>query len=304
MNVCSCNNTNNIDYFLTASNRHRPLIKVMTPDFRTSTTTQYSVRERPGLVKLKKAVLDLNVTAVNRQINSPWRVAALPTGEAAVINDGSQVVKINKTGQTIKELYSCRCDSSNHIWGILSLGYYLYVTHQNGTIVEIKPHTGQLINVYNIPDVGHIIHYGSLWSNPSKIPNTDILLLPDFRKGEVFSYNLTSRHKQVHLTGLSRPTSVCYSFYNNSTLFVVCQSGRHIIDIYNSSWHLESSFRGRDDNLYYPLAAIMSCNNTILVSDHHNNRISVFTTDGVFLYHLLTPSDSLLLQTISVGGEQ
>ena len=94
----------------------------------------------PGLLKLKKPVLDLNVRAVNRQINSPWRVAALPAGEAAVVNGGNWVLQINKTGQTIKELYSCRCDLSNHIWGILSLGYNLYVTHKNGTIVEIKPH--------------------------------------------------------------------------------------------------------------------------------------------------------------------
>ena len=330
MNVCSCINTHNIACFVAASTTHRTVIPVSTTDVNASNTTQTSVREQPpttsglvrdsittpgllreppttpgllreppttpGLLKLKKPVLDLNVRAVNRQINSPWRVAALPAGEAAVVNDGSQVVKINKTGQTIKELYSCRCDLSNHIWGILSLGYNLYVTHKNGTIVEIKPHTGQLINVYHIPDVGYINNHGSLWSNPSKIPNTDILLLPDTRKGEVFSYNLTSRHKQIHLTGLSRPTSVSYSFYNNSTLFVVCQSGRHIIDIYNSSWHLASSFGGvgtADGNLKYPYAAIVSSKHTVLVSDHYNNLVSVFTADGVFLYHLLTQSDGI-----------
>ena len=243
-----------------------------------------------------KAILDLDVTAVTNQINNPWRVAALPEGHAAVVNAGSQVVKINKTGQTVKALYSCSCDSSNHIWGILSLGYNLYVTHKNGTIVEIKPHTGQLLNVYDISDVNNIIHFGSLWSDPSKIPNTDILLLPDYIKGEVFSYNLTSRHKQVHLTGLSYPSSVSYSFYNNSTHYIVCQQGRHKISIYNSSWHLVSSFGGvgtADGYLYYPLAAIMSYSNTILVSDSNNDRMSVFTIDGVFLYHLLTQSDGI-----------
>ena len=297
MDVCSCNNTHNIACFVTANTRHRTVIKVSTPDVSTSTittTTQSSARERPtrpGLVKLKKAVLDLNVTAVNRQINRPWHVAALPGGEAAVVSSGNWVMKIDKRGQTIKELYSCSCDSSNIIWGILSLGYNLYVTHRNGTIVEIKP--GELINVYHIPDVDSINHHGSLWSNPSKILNTDILLLPDIRKGEVFSYNLTSRHKQVHLTGLSRPSSVSYSFYNNSALFVVCENGRHIINIFNSSWHLVSWFGDHDVNLYYPFAAIMSYNNTIYVSDYYNNQISVFRTDGVFLYHLLTQSDGI-----------
>ena len=231
---------------------------------------------------LNKPALDLNV-------------AALPEGEAAVVNGGNQVVKINKTGQTIKELYNCQ-SCYDYIEGLLLLGSDLYVTHSNGTVVEIQPHTGDLLNVYNIPDVSGIYHYGSLWSEPSKIPNTDILLLPDWNKGEVFSYILPSRHKQVHLTVLLDPSSVSYSFYNNSTYYIVCQHYLHTISVYNSSWDLVSSFGGygsSDGYLYFPYAAIMSYNNTILVSDWDNNRISVFTTDGVFLYHLLTQSDGL-----------
>ena len=251
-------------------------------------TTQASVRpDEPDL--------DLDVTAVNNQITNPHYVAALPEGEAAVVNGGNQVLKINKTGQTIKELYNCQ--SCDNIRGLLLLGSNLYVIHKNGTTVEIQPHTGQLLNVYHIPGVSYIQHFGTLWSDPSKIPNTDILLLPDYRKGEVFSYNLTSRHKQVHLTYLSYPFSVSYSFYNNSTHYIVCQYNHHTITIYNSSWDLVSSFGGfgySDGHLIHPYAAIMSYNSTILVSDHYNNRISVFTTDGVFLYHLLTQSDGIL----------
>ena len=121
---------------------------VSTPDVSTSTTTQSSARihpTTPDLGILKKPVLDLNVTAVNHQINRPWRIAALPRGEAAVVNVGNLVVRINKAGQTIKELYSCSCDLFNHIWGLLLLGSNLYVTHKNGSIVEIQPHTGQLM---------------------------------------------------------------------------------------------------------------------------------------------------------------
>ena len=243
---------------------------------------------------LNKPVLDLNVTAVNHQISNPQFVAALPEGEAAVVVDVNQVVKINKTGQTIKELYDCQ--SCYNIEGLLLLGSNLYVIHGNSSVVEIQPHTGDLLNVYNIPDVDYIYHWGSLWSDPSKIPDTDMLLLPDYYKREVFSYNLTSRHKQVHLTGLSYPTSMSYSFYNNSTHYIVCQNFCDKISIYNSSWDLVSSlgYFGRSDGDFnHPQAAIMSYNSTILVSDRDNDRISVFTTDGVFLYHLLTQSDGI-----------
>ena len=244
---------------------------------------------------LNRPVLDLDVTSVNHQITIPRFVAALPEGEAAVVNEYSQAVKINKTGHTIKELYNCQL-CNDYIEGLLLLGSNLYVTHVNGSIVKIQPQTGQLLNIYHIPDVYVIYHHGSLSSDPSKIPNTDILLLPDYNKGEVFSYNLTSRHKQVHLSGLSTPTSVSYSFYNNSTHYIVCQQYHHTISIYDSSWDLVSSFGGHgssDGYLYFPFAAIMSYNNTILVSDYYNYRISVFTTDGVFLYHLLTQSDGI-----------
>ena len=261
-----------------------PIYPTSTHDVTTSTTP-----ETPN-----RPVLDLDVTAVNHQIYNPGFVAALPEGEAAVVNDWIQVLKINKTGQTIKELYNCQ--SCNNIQGLLLLGSNLYVSLRNGTIVDIQPHTGDLLNVYNIPDVSGIVHYGSLWSDPSKIPNTDILLLPDHYKHEVFTYNLTSEHKQVHLTRFSYPSSVSYSFNNNSTHYIVCQYGHHMISIYNSSWDLVSSFGGRgssDGYLNRPYAAIMSYNNTILVSDYLNHRISVFTTDGVFLYHLLTQSDGI-----------
>ena len=264
-----------------ASTTQRTVNPTSIPDVPTSTATAL----------LTKPVLDLDVTAVNHQITNPRRVAALPEGEAAVVNGLSQVVKINKTGNTIKELYNCP-----YIYGLLLLGSNLFVIHyNNGTIVEIQPHTGQLLNVYNIPDVSDIRHHGSLWSDPSKIPNTDILLLPDSSKGEVFSYNLTSRHKQVHLTGLSSPSSVSSSFYNNSTHYIVCQYDGNTISIYNSSWDLVSSLGGygySDGYLRFPYAAIMSSNNNILVSDYSNHRISVFTTDGVFLYHL-TQSDRI-----------
>ena len=286
MNVCSCSNTHNVACFVTASSR--TVIPVSTPGVSTSTTKQSSVRKHqtiPDLEIINKPILNLNMTAVNHQVNQPWRIAALNGGEAAVVNVGNLVVRINKAGQTIKELYSCRCDSSNAIWGLLLLGSNLYVPHKNGSIVEIRPHTGQLLDVYNVSDVGRLNYFGSLWSEPSKIPNTEILLLTDSSKGEVFSYNLTSGHKHVHLRGLSGPRTVSYSFSANYTSYIVCETEHYVINIYNSSWKLLISFGGyrkSDGELHDPHAAIFSYNNTILVSDTFNNRISEFTTDGMF----------------------
>ena len=225
------------------------------------------------------------MTAVNNQINDPRLVAALSSEEAAVLNYPGQVVKINNTGHTVKEIYNCQ--SCLSIFGLHLLGSNLYVIHDNGTIVEIQPHTGKLLNVYHIGSVIFLQQYGSLWLDPSKIIKNDILLLADSATGEVFSYNLTSKRKHVHLRGLVLPISVSYSFYDNSTLYVVCQHSSDIIYVHNPYWELVSSFGcpGRGDGyLRGPFAAIMPYKNTVIVSDANNNRISVFTTDKCFYF--------------------
>ena len=221
---------------------------------------------------------DLEIRDVNNQIRNPGFVAALPSGEAAVVSEGRQVVKVNNTGGSVQVLYEC---TSCNICGLLLLGSYLYVTHYNGTIVEIHPHTG-VVSVYHIPDVSGVIHYGSLWFDPS-FPDPDILLLTDYSKGEVFSYNLTSGKKQVHVANLGSPSSVSYFFNSTSTYYVVCDLRRKTIYIYDSRWNLYSSFQG---NLTYRTAAIMSSNNNTLLVSNFDDYIHVFTTEGDFLYHL------------------
>ena len=62
-----------------------------------------------------------------------------------------------------------------------------------------------------------------------------------------------------------------------------------MVNVYNSSWGLESSFGGygsEDGKLGNPYAAFMSPNNTVLVADHVNDRFSMFTMEGEFLNHL------------------
>ena len=200
---------------------------------------------------------------INNQLTMPCYAAALPSGEAAVVDEWSQVVKINNTGHTVKVLYNC--NSCYNIDGLLLLGNNRYVVHDNGTLAEIDPNTGKLFNVYHVPEVSKVRYYCSLWSDPS-FPHPDILLLPDTGKGEVFSYNLTSRVKQVHVNDVYYPTCVSYSFSDGSTRYIVTDSIKDRVNIYNSSWVLELAFGGLgsgDGDLSEPQAAIMTSKNSI-----------------------------------------
>ena len=244
-------------------------------------------------------VLDLNLTDVNHPMTLITRVAALPDGGAFVYNYvrsnyTEQVWRVNVTGQVIQHVYQCvRCD----LLGLLVLNNNLYVIYWNGTLIEIDINNTNTVQVYQVPDVSVMIHYGSLSYHPSVITHPDLLLLADWDKGEIFSYNVTSKNKQVHLTGLWGPRSVSFMTYNSHLYYVVCEENRHQVHIYNSTWGLYQTLGGTygsgDGQLSYPQSAIGFPDGSVVISDRDNNRVCLFTIQGRFVRHILTRSDGI-----------
>ena len=188
------------------------------------------------------------------------------------------------------------------ISGLLVLGDYLYIIRYNGRVIKTRVSDGRVMNVTTIPDVRRVAHTGSLYSNPDKIPDKQTLLLCDFNKGEVFTFKPSTGQKKVHITGLRYPTSVSYLFYNNTVYYIVCEygnyriTGSHRINVYNNTWDLIRTIgrRGSDDGeLNEPMSAIVSDEDTIIISDYNNHRISEFSFNGTFLHHLLVSSDGI-----------
>ena len=238
-------------------------------------------------------VLDLNMTVVNPQMTEIWSVAALPDGGAFVINY-EQVLRVNVTGQVIQHVYQCVRWS---IGGLLVLNNNLYVIYYNGTLLEVNINNTNTVQVYQVPDVRMMVHWGSLSYHPSVITHPDLLLLADWRKGEIFSYNVTSKNKQVHLTGLWRPTSVSFMTYNSHIYYVVCERGCDQVHVYNSTWGLYKTLGGNkgsgDGQLGRPYSAIGLPDGSIIIRDRGNHRVSLFNIKGRFVRHLQTRSDGL-----------
>ena len=246
-------------------------------------------------------VLDLDMTSVNPQMTYIHRVAALPDGGAFVINDvrsniTDQVWRVNVTGHVIQHVYQCvRCD---YIRGLLVLNNNLYVIYENGTLLEIDINNINTVQVYQVPDVSMMVHFGSLSYHPSVITHPDLLLLADmdWYEGKIFSYNVTSKNKQVHLTGLSEPTSVSFMTYNSHLYYIVCEYWHHQVHVYNSSWGLYKTLGGYgsgDGQLRYPYSAIGLPDGSIIISDSNNHRVSLFNIHGRFIRHIQTRSDGL-----------
>ena len=184
----------------------------------------------------------------------------------------------------------------NYIEGLLVLGDYLYIIHYNGTVIKTRVSDGQIVRKTTIPDVRGVIHTGSLYTNPDKIPDKQTLLLCDWNKHEVFTFKPSTGQKKVRITGLRRPRSVSYLFYNNTVYYIVCERYGHRITVYNNTWDRIRTIgrRGsKDGELNNPLSAIVSDEDTIIISDLYNYRVSEFSFNGTFLRHLLVSSDGI-----------
>ena len=246
---------------------------------------------------------------VNPQMTFISRVAALPDGGAFVINYVSsnsthQLLKVNVTGQVIQILY--QCVTCYFIDGLLVLNNNLYVIHRNGTLLEFDISNTTTVQVYQVPDVRDMRHYGSLSYHPSVITHPALLLLADWGKGEIFSYNVTSKNKQVHLIGLKNPSSVSVMTYNSHLYYVVCEQWNNQVFIYDSTWGLckilgDTGGPG-DGQLNSPISAIGLPDGSVIISDWGNYHVCLFTIDGKFVRHLITQSDGLIYpQAMSVS---
>ena len=253
-----------------------------------------------GLKRLKKPSLDLNTTITTPELSSVLYVAALPGGEAVVDNyidnnDTRQVLRLDSQGQITKNIYSCvGCPS---ITGLLVLGDYLYIIHRNGTVIKTRVFDGRVMNITTIPSIRRVFHTGSLYSYHEKIPDKQTLLLCDLAKGEMFTYKPSTGQKKVRITGLRNPISVSYFFYNNTVYYIVCEYGNHRITVYNNTWDCIRTigrYGSNDGELNNPMSAIVSDENTIIISDYWNHRISEFSFNGTLLHHLLDRSDSII----------
>ena len=233
-------------------------------------------------------LLDLDVEAKNQELGQISWVAALPHEEAFIDSwsyRSQKVLRLNAQGQVTKNVLEA-FGYPRKLGGLLLSHQYLFVIYKNGTLVEINVNNSQTVDVYYVHNVSLMFNYGSLAYDPSVIPDHDLLLLTDAQKGEVFSYNVSTKNKVVHVTGLKYPTSVSVMKVKSDLSYLVTDSNSNQILFYNSTWGLHKIIG--DGRFYNPKCALGLVNGITLISDNQHGRISEYTTDGRFIRHFLT----------------
>ena len=232
-----------------------------------------------------KTGVDLDV------VTNSWFVAGLPDGEAVSwITNNETVVRMNSRGVIEQDLYT-----GSKIRGLLVQEPNLFVLHINGTIVEVQPQDGLILNVYDT-GIRNLHNFASYQTDICNVPNR-ILHVVDLGlyDGEVYAYNISSQTKKALVENLNRPSSVSPGCINGSVVYVLTERDAHKVHVYNSSWSLMTSFGAYgtgDGQLNVPCASVMSEQGYIYVSDLENYRVSMFTSNGQFVKHILTYYES------------
>ena len=191
---------------------------------------------------------------------------------------------INGLGQVIRRFYI-----GSPIIGLQVQGYDFFVFHKNGKIVEMRSQDGRILNVYNT-GIMTIKNRGSHYTDFCNIPK-DIILFTNDLGSAVLSYNMSSQTLKVNLKSSNNVHSVTSGCVNGSVVYIVSEPRARKVHVYNATWSLLTSFGGQGSGygqLDSPCAAVISDQGYIYVGDHNNYRVSMFTSDGQFVKHILT----------------
>ena len=211
------------------------------------------------------------------------------------LQDGTVLVNNYKDN---KDHVTRLSDRGDVIWNLITTDKYItgfilmsntecLILHEDGSLQRVRIEDGKVLESgYEVPDVGGLV-------DGIRIDDDQVLLV-DKGKGEVIIYDMKKRNKHVVIDKLNHQTSVDKAVTDQGVFYIVNEQSAHTVSVYNDRWRLVRSIGGLgggDGRLKYPQTARVLPDNTIIVSDYGNHRISRFTIQGDFIDHVIKQSD-------------
>ena len=239
-------------------------------------------------------ILKLDVGASNPKLRSLYTMLPLHDGSVLVsdYNDPLfldikyRVIRLSDTGEILNTVLTTNKD----IRGLIMLSNTEVLILYKGSLQRVRIQDWKIQEEYKVPNVKYL--------NDGIRIDDDQVLLVDRDKGEVITYNMKTRNKHVVIDKLRYPTSVDKAVTDQGVFYIVNEEGAHTVSVYNDRWRLVRSIGGQGDSdgrLYKPDAARVLPDNTIVVTDYWNHRISRFTIQGDFIDHVIKQSDGIRL---------
>ena len=236
-------------------------------------------------------VLKLDYKASNPVLESLYNMLPLQDGTVLVRHymfkdNKHHVTRLSDRGKVIRDLITTDKDIRGFI---LMSNNECLILHDDGSLQRVRIEDGQVLGSgYKVPGVKYL-HEGI------RIDDDQVLLV-DYNKGQIFIYDIKTRNKRVVIDKLNNPTSVDKAVTDQGVFYIVNECDAHTVRVYNDRWMLVTSIGGQggdDGRLYYPQSARVLPDNSIIVSDFRNHRISRFTIQGDFIDHVIKQSDGI-----------
>ena len=239
---------------------------------------------------MDRPVMKLDYKSSNPDLGgSLWTMLPLQDGTVLVchIKDNKHhVSRLSDRGDVIRNLIT----TDKRIEGfILMSNNECLILHKDGSLQSVRIEDGQVLGSgYEVPDVG--------WLYDGIRIDDDQVLMVDYNKDEVITYNMKTRNKHVVIDKLRDPRSVDKAVTDQGVFYIVNERLARTVRVYNDKWRLVTSIGGkgdRDGRLNNPNTARVLPDNTVIVTDCCNNRISRFTIQGDFIDHVIQESDGI-----------
>ena len=233
-------------------------------------------------------ILKLDVRQCNPDLGGLYNMLPLQDGTVLVHHykdNKRHVIRLSDRGDLIRKLITTDKDIEGFI---LMSNNECLILHKE-SLQRVRIEDGQVLGSgYKVPDVGVLV-------DGIRIDDDQVLLV-DYNKGEVMTYNMKTRNKHVVIDKLRYPTSVDKAVTDQGVFYIVIERGAHTVHVYNDRWRLVRSIGGlggEDGRLILPHTARVLPDNTVIVTDYSNNRISRFTIQGDFIDHVIKQSDGI-----------
>ena len=131
--------------------------------------------------------------------------------------------------------------------------------------------------------------------NSMKVLNESCVLLLSRYEKRITEFNPTYNQTKTVVSNLKSPVHINIMRSEVELLYLVTCRGTHSIDVYDEGWTLVRTFGEEgpaDGQMMYPWGTTFS-KQGILVSDQSNYRISLYSTEGKFIKHILTKKDGI-----------
>ena len=238
-------------------------------------------------------ILKLDVGQCNPDLGGLYNMLPLQDGTVLVHqykDTKHHVIRLSDRAEVIRDLITTDKDIRGFI---LMSNNECLILHDDGSLQSVRIEDGQVLGSgYKVPDVK--------WLYDGIRIDDDQVLMVDYNKGEVITFDMKTRNKHVVIDKLRRPTSVDKAVTDQGVFYIVNDWEADTVRVYNDRWRLVTSIGGQGDSdgrLNRPDAARVLLDNTVLVTDYYNNRISRFTIQGDFIDHVIKQSDGIRYPT-------